>query len=96
MTHYSDNMPADTQSVTDMSTGVYEAVATLEHGGHQATRSAVIVATGLADDVVDRCTVELISAGLLVAADDGYEPVYAPAVRGWSAAPEQAEGHHLH
>jgi hypothetical protein len=90
------NMPADTQAITDTSTGVYEAIATLEHGGHRTSRSAVIAATGLADEVVDRSLDELVGAGMLIEADDPDEPVYVPASRGWSAAPEQAEGHHLH
>ena len=95
MTRDPGDMPADTQAITDTSTGVYEAIATLEHGGHSTSRSAVIAATGLPDDVVDGCIDELISTGMLVAADDVGEPVYVPARRGWSAAPEQAEGHHL-
>jgi hypothetical protein len=95
MTRDPGDMPADMQAITDTSTGVYEAIATLEHGGHSTSRSAVIAATRLPDDVVDGCIDELISIGMLVAADDAGEPVYAPARRGWSAAPEQAEGHHL-
>jgi len=95
MTDYQGNMPADTQAITDASAGVYEAIATLEHGGHRPSRSAVIAATGMAEDVVDRCIDELVGTGLLVAADDAGELVYTPASRGWSAAPEQAEGHHL-
>jgi hypothetical protein len=94
MTRSPGDMPADTQTITDVSAGVYEAVATLEHGGHRPSRSAVIAATGLADDLVDRCIDELTGAGMLIVAYDG-EPVYTPANRGWSAAPEQAEGHHL-
>jgi hypothetical protein len=94
MTRSPGDMPADTQTITDVSAGVYEAVATLEHGGHRPSRSAVIAATGLADDLVDRCIDELAGAGMLIVAYDG-EPVYTPASRGWSAAPEQAEGHHL-
>jgi hypothetical protein len=95
MTRDPGNMPADTQAVTDTSTGVYEAIATLEHGGHPTSRSAIIAATGLPDEVVDRSIDELVSVGLLVTAENDGEPAYEPANRGWSAAPEQAEGHHL-
>jgi hypothetical protein len=95
MTREPGSMPADTQAITDASAGVYEAVATLEHGGYESSRGAIIAATGLAEDAVDRCLDELVGAGLLVTDDGGGEPVYVPARRGWSAAPEQAEGHHL-
>lgn len=95
MTRDTGNLPADMQSITDDSAGIYEAIATLEHGGRRASRSAVVAATGLADDVVEHRLDELVSARLLVEADDGDDPVYVPARRGWSAAPEQAEGHHL-
>jgi hypothetical protein len=95
MTRDTGRLPADMQSISDASAGIYEAVATLEHGGRRPSRSAIIAVTGLADDVVERGLGELVSAGLLVAAEDGDDPVYVPASRGWSAAPEQAEGHHL-
>jgi hypothetical protein len=96
MTRNTGRLPADMQSISDASAGIYEAVATLEHGGHRSSRSAIISVTGLADDVVERGLDELVRAGLLVADDDSDDPVYIPASRGWSAAPEQAEGHHLH
>jgi hypothetical protein len=96
MTPERGDMPADMQSIGDASAGIYEAIATLEHGGSRATRGAVVAVTGLADEAVDQGLDELVGAGLLVAADDGGgEPVYVPASRGWSAAPERAEGHHL-
>jgi hypothetical protein len=95
MTRDPGNMPPDTQAITDTSADVYEAIATLEHGGHSTSRSAVIAATRLPDDVVDGCIDELVATGMLVAADNDGDPVYEPANRGWSAAPEQAEGHHL-
>ncbi len=88
-------LSADMQSISDTSAGIYEAVATLEHGGRRPSRSAVIAATGLAPDVVGHGLHELVSTGLLVEADDRDGPVYVPASRGWSAAPQQAEGHHL-
>jgi hypothetical protein len=88
-------LPADMQSITDNSAGIYEAIATLEHGGRRPTRGAVVAVTGLADDVVDHGLDELLSGGFLITAVDGDEPVFVPARRGWSAAPQQAEGHHL-
>jgi hypothetical protein len=91
-----DQRPADVQEISDASAGIYEAVATLEHGGHEPNRDAVIRATGLADDEVCRRLDELVRAGLLVTADESSVPVYRPASRGWSAVPDQAEGHHLH
>lgn len=95
MTRNTGKLPADMQSISDASAGIYEAIATLEHGGRRPSRSAVIAATGLAPDAVEHGLHELVSAGLLVEADDRDGPVYVPASRGWSAAPQQAEGHHL-
>jgi hypothetical protein len=95
MTWDTGKLPADMQSISDASAGIYEAIATLEHGGRRPSRSAVIAVTRLGPDVVEHGLQELVSAGLLVEADDRDGPVYVPASRGWSAAPQQAEGHHL-
>jgi hypothetical protein len=97
MTQEPGNQAADMQSLSDTTAGIYEAVATLEHGGRQPRRSVIIDATGLEHDVVEHGLDDLVSAGLLVTAGErgDADPVYVPSSRGWSAAPEQAEGHHL-
>jgi hypothetical protein len=82
----------DIQTITDISAGIYEAVATLEYSGTPATRGAITAATGLADDVIDQSLAAMLSEGLLSTALDRGEPVYVPTQRGWSTVPEQAEG----
>jgi DNA-binding transcriptional regulator PaaX len=83
------------QTISDTTAGIYEAVATLEHGGRASRRTAVIEATGLSDDAVRTGLEELVRAGMLERVGDGPDPQYEPSRRGWSAVPEQAEGHHL-
>lgn len=87
--------PADMQSISDTMAGIYEAVATLEHGGRQATRDVISNATGLPDEVVGHELDDLVSAGLLVPVSDRADTAYVPSSRGWSATPDHAEGHHL-
>jgi hypothetical protein len=95
MTWTPGNRPADMQSISDTMAGVYEAVATLEHGGRQATRAVISNATGLPDAVVRHELDDLVSAGLLIPVSDRADTAYMPSSRGWSAVPDQAEGHHL-
>jgi len=85
--------PVDTQSLTDTSTHVFEAIATLEYTGRRPSRSAIAAAARLDDAVLDRTLVEMTACGLLTKADTDQDPVYLPARRGWSTQPGQAAGH---
>jgi len=90
-----DTPHVDTQSLTDTSADIYEAIATLEYAGRRASRSELAAATGLPDDILDGSLADMVSRGLLAASDDGEGEVYLPARRSWSAAPEQATGQKL-
>jgi hypothetical protein len=85
----------DMQAVTDDMAGIYEAIATLEYAGHEPSRGALAAATRLPDRVLDRNLAAMSWLGLLVTEDHGGETVYLPARRGWSTAPERAEGKKL-
>jgi hypothetical protein len=95
MTDRSHQPHVDTQTLSNTGTYVYEAVATLEYGGHQPTREAIAAAAGLGDDQLDQILSELTSQGLLVVSQAGDQPVYKPARRDWSMRPDQAAGHPL-
>jgi hypothetical protein len=92
-----DPVRRDVQSLSDTSVMIYEAVATLEFSGQRPSRRNIAGATSLPQQSVDKELDEMTRRGLLrisdEKADDG--PVYIPAQRGWSAAPEQAEGHRM-
>jgi hypothetical protein len=85
----------DMQTVTDDMAGLYEAIATLEYSGREPSRAAIADVTGLPDQLLDDNLASMSSLGMLVVEDHGGESVYIPARRGWSAAPDQAEGHKL-
>lgn len=85
----------DTQSLSDTSADIYEAIATLEYAGRRASRSEVAATTAIAEEVLDESLADMTSRGLLVVRDDGAGEVYMPARRSWSAAPDQAAGHKL-
>jgi hypothetical protein len=87
----------DVQSLSDTTVMIYEAIATLEFSGQRPSRRNIAGATSLSQPSLDEQLADMTRRGLLrisdEKADDG--PVYIPAQRGWSAAPEQAEGHHM-
>ena len=86
----------DEQPITDRVTlgevdaQVYEAIATLEFIGYQVKAKDIVTASDLDEDSVLRALRALTQRGVLVTKKRGAEDVYAPAHRGWSAAPEQA------
>lgn len=69
---------------------LYEAIATLEFLGRQVRFSDIVSATGLDEDTAFRAMRQMVQRGLLRAEEQDGEPVYLPAHRGWSAAPERA------
>jgi hypothetical protein len=87
----------DVQSLPDSAVMIYEAIATLEFCGQRASFGNIASATTLSRPTVDKQLADMTRRGLLQTtdeqADDG--PVYMPAQRSWSAAPDQAEGHKL-
>jgi hypothetical protein len=85
----------DMQAVSDDMAGIYEVIATLEHGGREPSRSAIAAETDLPDPVLDQNLAAMAGLGLLTAEDHDGEAVYAPARRGWSVQPDQAEGQKL-
>ena len=79
-------------SLTDTDTYLYEAIATMEYAGQPVTRDQIRAVAGLDDATLDAALADLTLRGLLIrnTADGG--PVYEPADRGWSTAPEQGQG----
>jgi hypothetical protein len=92
MTADSDRPYVDTVSLTDVDTHVYEAIATLEYTGRPATRSQIAAVAGLDDQALDQTLAKLAGRGMLTRSDVDGEPAFEPADRGWSAAPDQAQG----
>ena len=92
-----DPVRLDVQSLSDTTVMIYEAIATLEFSGQRTSLRNIAGATSLPEQSVDEQLADMTRRGLLRVtdekADDG--PVYIPAQRGWSAAPEQAEGHRM-
>jgi hypothetical protein len=78
----------DTQLFSELDTGVYEAVATLEYAGRAVTVDEIIEATGIdaaaVGEVLDALTEHGVLTRRRTAAGDAYEL----ARRDWSATPE--------
>jgi hypothetical protein len=92
MTADSGRPHVEAQSLNDVDIYVYETIATLEYTGRPATRDEIAAVADLDDQVLDETLTALAERGLLVRVDVGGEPAYEPASRGWSTAPEQAQG----
>ncbi len=95
MTQQRPAPPTEIHGISDTMTDVYEAVATLEYTGRGPSRDALLAATRLRPDVLDDALAGLTGAGLLTTGDSTAGSVYVPSRRGWSAKPDQAEGHKL-
>lgn len=86
-----DDQPiTDQVTLGDVDAQVYEAIATLEFIGYQVKAEDIVTASDLDEDTVHRALSALTKRGVLVTKKRGSEHVYAPAHRGWSAAPERA------
>jgi predicted transcriptional regulator len=92
-----DRARLDVQSLPDTALVIYEAIATLEYTGRRASLDNIASATSLSRSSVDKELAEMARRGLIQSTDEQAEdgPVYVPAQRGWSAAPDQAEGHQM-
>lgn len=86
-----DDQPmTDQVTLSDVDAQVYEAIATLEFIGYQVKAKDIVTASDLEEDTVHQALRALTQRGVLVTRKRGSEDVYAPAHRGWSAAPDQA------
>lgn len=86
-----DDRPiTDQTTLSDVDAQVYEAIATLEFIGYQVKAKDIVTASDLDEGIVRKTLRALTQRGVLVSRKRGSEDVYAPAHRGWSAAPEQA------
>ncbi len=94
MSASSDEPFADRETLNDVETDIYEAIATLEFIGRQVTAQDIATAADLDQDTVRGKLDSLTQRGVLVAARQGDSMIYEPANRGWSAAPDQAENPH--
>jgi hypothetical protein len=92
-----DPVRLDVQSLSDTTVMIYEAIATMEFSGQRTSLRNIAAATSLSEPSLDEQLGDMTRRGLLRVTDekaaDG--PVYIPAQRSWSAAPEQAEGHRM-
>ncbi len=84
-----DRSYVDAQSLTDLDTHVYEAIATLEQGGHPVTQAAIAAAAGLDDETAGQTLRGLTERGVLVRTQPGEVPVFELARRDWSAEPRR-------
>jgi hypothetical protein len=83
----------DMQSVSDETAGIYEAIATLEHSGQRPTPEALAAATGVPRQELEDRLARMTDQGMVVVQESSSENHwYAPASRGWSAAPDEARG----
>src|SRR5215469_739559 len=85
-----DHRITDQVTLSDIDAQVYEAIATLEFIGYQVKAKDIVTASDLDEDTVLQALQALTQRGVLVSKKRGSEDVYAPAHRGWSAAPERA------
>ena len=86
-----DDQPmTDRVTLSDVDAQVYEAIATLEFIGYQVKAKDIVTASDLDEDTVLQALRAMTQRGVLVTRKRGSDNVYAPAHRGWSAAPEQA------
>jgi hypothetical protein len=83
---------ADHISLIGDEPNVYEAIATLEFLGKPVTAPGIVSATGLDTAVVRQALRSMAEREVLVETEEHGEPVFEPAHRGWSAAPEQSTG----
>jgi hypothetical protein len=92
-----DLVRLDVQSLSDTTVMIYEAIATLEFSGQRTSLRNIAGATSLPVPSVDEQLADMTRRGLLRVTDEKARdgPVYIPAQRSWSAAPEQAEGHRM-
>jgi predicted transcriptional regulator len=78
----------DQITLGDVDAQVYEAIATLEFTGHEVKAKDIAESAGIDDDAVRRALRALTQRGVLIRKEQDDEPVYEPARRGWSAAPD--------
>jgi DNA-binding transcriptional ArsR family regulator len=78
----------DTQLFSELDTGVYEAVATLEYSGRAVTADEIIEATGLDAPAVGEILDALTEHGVLTRRRTHAGETFELARRDWSATPE--------
>jgi DNA-binding Lrp family transcriptional regulator len=78
----------DTQLFSELDTGVYEAVATLEYAGRAVTMDEIIEATGLGAPAVGEILDALTEHGVLTRRHTDTGDAFELARRDWSATPE--------
>jgi DNA-binding GntR family transcriptional regulator len=83
---------ADRETIVGDETNVYEAIATLEFLGRPVTLTDLTGATGLTRERVQDALNGLTARGIVTAASEQSESDFEPANRGWSTAPDQANG----
>ncbi len=94
MSAHAEEPFADRETLNDVETDIYEAIATLEFIGREVTANDIAVAADLDEQIVLDKLGALTDRGVLVAAQRKDRTIYEPANRGWSAAPEQASNPH--
>lgn len=84
-----DQPMTDRVTLSDVDAQVYEAIATLEFIGYQVKAKDIVTASDLDENTVLEALRALTKRGVLVTRKRGSDDIYAPAHRGWSAAPDQ-------
>lgn len=75
----------DAQSLSDIDTCVYEAIATLESASRPVTRAAIAAAADLDDETVEATLRGLAERGVLVQTQSGGQAAFELGRRDWSA-----------
>ena len=89
----SDQPFTDRETIVGDEANVYEAIATLEFLGRAVTLTDLSGATGMTQERVEAALSGLTERGVVIAASEKSESDFEPANRGWSTAPDQANGH---
>ena len=89
---HGDRPYAEPMRMNEVEAYLYEAIATLEYIGHPVTRSELAAVADLDEATIEATLRDMTSQGFLVEGDHEGEPAYEPATRGWSVAPDKAQG----
>jgi hypothetical protein len=79
----------DTQTLTDVDTYVYEAVATLETAGRPVAQARIAAVADLDDETVAQTLKALTERGVLIRTGPDGEAAFELARRDWSAEPRR-------
>jgi DNA-binding IclR family transcriptional regulator len=85
-----DDRPyVDAQTLTDVDSYIYEAIATLDTSGHPVTQARIAAAADLDEDTVEQTLRTLTERAVLVRTESDGQAAFELARRDWSAQPRR-------